>query len=116
MASLKSAARWVLEEARDGIAWIALWKEGRSWASETFYLDYNERTGNITLGYQDDMETLENIIKVDPNAIIVNSYVHNLGVMDCYVTLADLSNALRWQYDLQRATLTDLLECVVQPK
>lgn len=74
------------------------------------------RTGNITLGYQDDMETLENIIKVDPNAIIVNSYVHNLGVMDGYVTLADLSNALRWQYDLQRATLTDLLECVVQPK
>lgn len=30
MASLRKCARYVQEEAADGICWIALWKEGRS--------------------------------------------------------------------------------------
>lgn len=113
MASLKSAARWVLEEARDGIAWIVLWKEGRGWKAETFYFDYNYRTG-VTLDDPDDLEDLRGILSQDPKAIIVNSYIHNLAVVENWVTLDDLVTALRWQYELQKAKLADFVRNIVQ--
>lgn len=113
MASLKSATRWVLEEARDGIAWIALWKDGRGWKTETFYFDYSYATG-VKLDNAEDIVDLQTILNTDPNAIIVNSYIHNLGVFENWVTLEDLAAALRWQYDLQSARLEDLLDKFVK--
>ena len=37
MANLRTTAQQVLEEARDGIAWIALYKEGRGWRASCFW-------------------------------------------------------------------------------
>ena len=37
MASLRNCARSIREEAADGICWIALWKEGRSWNVDTIW-------------------------------------------------------------------------------
>lgn len=115
MATLRNAAQWVLEEARDGIQWIALWKEGRSWETGTYSVDYNEHESTAALDYPEDMEELLQILAKDKNAIIVNSYYHNLAVWENYVTRDDLAAALRWQYDLQHATLADFLERIVQP-
>lgn len=39
MASLRDTVKQYQEELRDGIAWIAFWREGRSWNGEDFYLD-----------------------------------------------------------------------------
>ena len=41
MASLRDTVKQYQEELRDGIAWIAFWREGRSWNGEDFYADLN---------------------------------------------------------------------------
>ena len=42
MASLRTTAQQVIEEARDGIAWIALYKKGRGWEAACFWPDINK--------------------------------------------------------------------------
>ena len=39
MASLREAIKEQQEELQGGNAWVAFWKEGRSWHSEAFHLD-----------------------------------------------------------------------------
>lgn len=112
--TMREAAQYLREDAQDGISWIALWKDGRGWGFNTFYLEEN-RDGTVTLDYQEDIENLQYILAADPSAIIVNSYVHNLGVCDGYVSRDDLARALRWQYDLQTYTVADLIGSIVQP-
>ena len=105
MASIRAAAQSVIEEVRDGIGWIALWKEGRGWNSASFWPDYNEKDDTLTFD-SDDAETIAEILEKDPNAIIVNSWVHNLGPTE-EATRETVSEALRWQYDLQHAKIAD---------
>ena len=101
-------AQDVLGTARDGIGWIALWKEGRGWSTETFWPDYNEKENRLAFDV-DDLARIAEILKADPNAILVNSYVHNLGGMES-VTREELADALRWQYDLQNARISEAIE------
>lgn len=111
--TMRQAAQWLKDDAQDGIAWLVLWRDGRGWGWDTVYLE--EKTdGAVVLDCGDDMERLRDILQKDPKAIIVNGYTHNLGVLDGHVTRDDLATALRWQYDLQRATLADLFGRVVQ--
>lgn len=112
--TMREAAQYLREDAQDGICWIALWKEGRGWGFNTFYLD-EKRDGTVALDYQEDMQDLQGILANDPHAIIVNGYQHNLAVSEGYVSRDDLARALRWQYDLQHATLADFMERIVQP-
>lgn len=101
MASLRNCARSIREEAADGICWIALWKEGRSWNVDTVWPEdmlYDE--GVMTLE-ADDLERLREIMKADPNAILVSGEYSNIG---CSGTgelpdLQVLTDALRWQYE-----------------
>lgn len=112
MASLRIEAQDVLDVARDGIGWIALWKKGRSWTAFCFWPDI---TSNDTLVFEDyEVEQLQNILAIDPHAIIVNSYYHNLGDTTC-MTRDTLADALRWQYELQHFTVADVLKNIVQP-
>ena len=39
MASLRDTVKDYQEELRDGIAWVAFWKTGRSWNAEYFHLE-----------------------------------------------------------------------------
>lgn len=39
MASLKEIAREYRDEIMDGIAWVAIWKTGRSWNAKAFWLN-----------------------------------------------------------------------------
>ena len=48
------------DELRDGIAWVAFWKQGRSWNAEYFHLDMDD-----TL-YPEDRSRLEEIKALTP--------------------------------------------------
>ena len=53
MASLRDTVKDYQDELRDGIAWVAFWKQGRSWNAEYFHLDMDD-----TL-YPEDRSRLE---------------------------------------------------------
>ena len=62
MASLRDTVKDYQDELRDGIAWVAFWKQGRSWNAEYFHLDMDD-----TL-YPEDRSRLEEIKSTDPAA------------------------------------------------
>lgn len=108
MASIRTEAQDVLDVARDGIGWIALWKNGRGWNTFCFWPDI---TSDGSLVFEDyEIEGLQNVLEADPRAILVNSWHHNLGDTTC-MTRDSLADALRWQYDLQHYTVADVLNC-----
>lgn len=108
MASIRVEAQDVLDVARDGIGWIAVWKNGRSWRTFTFWPDIDDDGNAVFEGYE--IEALQNILAIDRRAIIVNSWYHNLGDTTC-MTRDSLADALRWQYDLQHYMVSDVLSC-----
>lgn len=101
MASLRECARSIREEAADGIAWIALWKEGRSWNVKAFWPeDFNYDTDVMEFD-ADDLQVIRQIMSADPEAILVNGYYTNIGCEEEGI-LPDLDvliYALRWQYE-----------------
>ena len=103
--TLRDTAQQVLTEARDGIAWIALYKKGRSWSAEPFWPDYDEKAGTLTFG-SDDLPRIHEILEADPNAVIVNGYESNLGDNE-HMTRDTLTAFLRWQYEGQYSRLAD---------
>lgn len=108
MASIRRVAQNMLSVARDGIGWIAFWKDGKGWDAEEFYVDYDDRTGQINAS-SEDAEALRQICEKHPDAIFVNSYVHNLGVLDDEGTREDLEQGLRWQHSLQHNLVADAI-------
>ena len=99
MASLRETVQRVLQEARDGIGWIAFYKEGRGWGAECFWPEYHEKSNDFCHD-DDDLAELRDILKADRNAIFVNGYYTNLG-STLEMTRESLANALRWQYENQ---------------
>ena len=103
MASLREAARSVLDEAKDAICWIAIWKNGKSWNAECMYeTEYEEgrsypRRESSWRIEEDDAERLKEIYAEDNNAILVNAYYCNLGPWED-MTLATLTDGIRFQY------------------
>ena len=106
MATLRQNAQDMLNIAREGIGWIALWKDGKGWMSRDFYPDI-DRAGRLT--FEDyELEALRAIAELDPRAILVNGWYHNLGDCTC-MTRDSLADALRWQYNLQHYQVKDAL-------
>lgn len=91
MASLREAVKNNQEELRDGIAWVAFWREGRSWNSESFHLEMGE-----TL-YPEDKMRLAKIQAADPKAVVLNSYY--CGYLDENMSLDDLAAGVRYHYE-----------------
>lgn len=107
MATLRQNAQDMLDIAREGIGWIALWKDGKGWMSKDFWPDM-DRTG--ALSFEDyELEQLQSIHQLDPNAILVNGWHWNLGDCTC-MTRDSLAGALRWQYEMGYARLADSLQ------
>lgn len=106
MASLREAARSVYEDARDAIGWIAVWKTGRSWHAECFYdIEYTEPSKYIqkeNWGWKMDMDIagdLQEIVKKDPEARLMNAYYSNMGTLE-EMTLETLQAGILFQYSL----------------
>lgn len=106
MATLRQNAQDMIEVAREGIGWIILWKDGKGWMTRDIYPDIDRESNLIFEDYQ--REALEAAVEIDPHAILVNGWHHNLGDTTC-MTRDSLAEALRWQYNLQHYTVADAL-------
>ena len=91
MASLRDTVKQYQEELRDGIAWIAFWREGRSWNGEGFYLDAGD---SLTA---EQKSRLEEIRQKDPAAVILNSYY--CGYLAGDMTVDELTAGVRRHYE-----------------
>ena len=91
MASLRDTVKQYQEELRDGIAWIAFWREGRSWNGEDFYLDAGD---SLTA---EQKSRLEEIRQKDPAAVILNSYY--CGYLAGDMTVDELTAGVRRHYE-----------------
>ena len=102
MASLRDTVKEYQEELRDGIAWVAFWKEGRSWNAEYFHLDV---TGTL---YPEDRSRLEEIKAADPAAVILNGYY--CGQLGENMSLDELTAGVRYHYENSRNDLDGFIE------
>lgn len=91
MASLRDTVKDYQDELRDGIAWMAFWKQGRSWNAEYFHLDMDD-----TL-YPEDRSRLEEIKSTDPAAVILNGYY--CGHLGEDMSLDELTAGVRYHYE-----------------
>ena len=97
MASLRDAIKAQQEELQGGNAWVAFWKEGRSWHSEAFHLDMG-----ATL-YPEDEWRLREIEAADPAAIVLNGYLSE------NMTLDELTTSIRYHYEHRMNGITGFL-------
>lgn len=91
MASLRDTVKDYQDELRDGIAWVAFWKQGRSWNAEYFHLDMDD-----TL-YPEDRSRLEEIKSTDTAAVILNGYY--CGHLGGDMSLDELTAGVRYHYE-----------------
>ena len=91
MASLRDVVLEYQDNLRNGIAWLAFWREGRSWQAEAFHLDLDD-----TL-YPEDRARLAEIQAADPRAIVVNGYYS--GYLSEKMSVAELAAGVRHHYD-----------------
>ena len=101
MASLRTMVGRFRNELREGVAYVAFWKNGRSWGAEAFWLDpgYFEDYGDAI--EDDDAREMRQIINTDPNAIIVN------GFESCPFVGESAVEHIRWIYEDHRCQLVD---------
>ena len=97
MASLRDAIKAQQEELQGGNAWVAFWKEGRSWHSEAFYLDMG-----ATLSPEDEWR-LREIEAADPAAIVLNGYLSE------DMTLDELTTSIRYHYEHRMNGITGFI-------
>ena len=109
MASLRNCARSIREEAADGICWIALWKEGRSWNVDTIWPEDMLYDKGIMVLESDYLERLREIVKADSSAILVSGEYSNIGCAGdgSLPDVQVLADALRWQYEDCHPLITD---------
>ena len=91
MASLRDSVKDYQEELRDGIAWVAFWKEGRSWNAELFHLEVDGTLEPF------DRSRLEEIKAADPTAVILNGYY--CGHLGENMSLDELTAGVRYHYE-----------------
>ena len=97
MASLRDSVKDYQEELRDGIAWVAFWKEGRSWNAELFHLEVDGTLEPF------DRSRLEEIKAADPAAVILNGYY--CGHLGENMSLDELTAGVRYHYENGRNDL-----------
>ena len=109
MASLRTMVGRFRDELREGVAYVAFWKNGRSWGAEAFWLEpgYFEDYGDAI--DSEDAREMRLILNTDPDAIIVN------GCENCPFNGYDeeaspidfMMSHIRWRYESQRCQLSD---------
>lgn len=99
MAALKDIAREVADEIRDGIAWVIIYRTGRSWHALSVWSDL----GNNEWETDDINDALE-ALRLDPRAVALNGYyLGRFGDM----TINDIAAGIRWHYENGTSALAD---------
>ena len=102
MANLRDTVKDYQEELRDGIAWVAFWKTGRSWNAEYFHLEM----GDIL--YPEDRSRMEEIKQADPAAVVVNGYYS--GYLGEDRNLDELTAGVRRHYENGYSNIVEFIE------
>ena len=92
--TLKNLTKEIKEVIQEGIFWIVVWKEGRSWQYFSFFPENGSYDEGFNLAY-DDMEFLKQIARKDYKAICFNGYYMGLGEED---TLPQIENKILYFY------------------
>lgn len=92
MAALRTIAKEYADEIRDGIAWVIIWKTGRSWHAEAVWLNCDDDTFEL-----EDLDTAREVLAQDPNAVMVNGYY--CGHFGEDMTVAELADGILWHYE-----------------
>lgn len=92
MAALNTIAREYADEIRGGIAWLIIWKTGRSWNAQAVWLDSDTDTFE-----PEDLELASKILEQDPNAVMLNGYY--CGRFGEDMAVAELAAGIRWHYE-----------------
>ena len=102
MAGLREAVKDYQDELRAGIAWVAFWREGRSWHSDHIYLEMDD---TLT---PEDRGRLREIQEKDPAAVILNGYY--CGYLGEDMNLAELTAGVRRHYENSMNDIADFIE------
>ena len=102
MASLRDTVKDYQEELRDGIAWVAFWKTGRSWNAEYFHLEMGDYI------YPEDRSRMEEIKQADPAAVVVNGYYS--GYLGEDRNLDELTAGVRRHYENGYSNIVEFIE------
>ena len=102
MASLRDTVKDYQEELRDGIAWVAFWKTGRSWNAEYFHLEMGDYL------YPEDRSRMEEIKQADPAAVVVNGYYS--GYLGEDMSLDELTAGVRHHYENGYSNIGEFIE------
>lgn len=92
MAALNAIAREWADELREGIAWVIVWKTGRSWNAQAVWLNCDDDTFE-----PEDLELARKVLEQDPNAVMLNGYY--CGHFGEDMTVAELADGIRWHYE-----------------
>ena len=92
MAAINTIAKEWADEIRDGIAWVIVWKTGRSWNAQAVWLNCDDDTFE-----PEDLELAREILEKDPKAVMVNGYY--CGHFGEDMTVAELAAGIRWHYE-----------------
>ena len=102
MASLRDKVKEIQEDLRDGIAWVAFWKEGRSWNAEDFHLEMGDYL------YPEDKSRLMEISETDLAAVVVNGYYS--GYLGEDMSLDELTAGVRHHYENGYSNIKEFIE------
>ena len=92
MAALNTIVKEWADELREGIAWLIVWKTGRSWNAQAVWLSVDNDTFE-----PEDLEASRNILQQDPNAVMLNGYY--CGRLGEDMTRNELAAGIRWHYE-----------------
>ena len=102
MASLREAVKDYQDELQAGIAWVAFWREGRSWHSDYIYLETDD---TLT---PEDRGRLQEIQDTDPAAVVLNGYY--CGYLGEDMNLVELTAGVRRHYENGYNNVADFIE------
>ena len=92
MAALKEIAREWASELREGIAWVIIWKTGRSWNAQAVWLNCEDEKLE-----PEDLGLARKALNQDENAVMLNGYY--CGRFFEEMTVEDVAAAIRWHYE-----------------
>lgn len=100
MAALNKVASYFADEIRDGIAWVIIWKTGRSWHGYAAWLDPDTETFE-----PDDLKKAREVLVEDPNAVMLNGYY--CGHFGEDMNALEIAAGIRWHYENGYNLLSD---------
>lgn len=93
MASLKDIAAERYDDIADGMAWVAVYKNKRSWESSVFW--ETDNYGEGTDFSEEDIAEMKQILQTDCFAICINGYQMGFGPD---LTKKETADKLLWMY------------------